>query len=96
MSSFLLAAHEFDAPAVVPVEHRVFEQDVASRAQYDLRAHLLPALAWGEMTGFKKVTHVAVRQSIQVVGQVRAGIIHLAAPQKLPVELRRHFHAFSF
>ena len=34
------------------VEHRVVEQDVAPRAERDLRAHLLPELVRGEMAGF--------------------------------------------
>jgi len=92
----VLAAREFDAPAVVLVKHRVVKEHVAPRTQHDLRAHLLPELARREMTGFEKVTHVVVRQAVQVVGQVRARVIHLAAHQKLPVKLRRHFHSFSF
>ncbi len=65
----VLAADQFDAPAVLLVEHRVVEQHVAPRAQHDLGTHLLPELAWGEMPVFEKVTHVVVRQALQVVGR---------------------------
>ena len=41
----VLTADQVDAPAVVLVEHRVVEQDVAPRTQYHLWAHLLPELA---------------------------------------------------
>jgi hypothetical protein len=45
--------------------------------------------------GFEKVAHVVVREPVQVVGQVRARVIHLAAHQKLPVKLRGDFCGFS-
>ena len=64
----VLAAHQIDAPAMVLVEHRIVEQDVAPRAEHDLRAHLLPELAHGEPLGFEKIAHVVVGEPVQVVG----------------------------
>ena len=88
------AIDQADASVVVLVEHRIVEQDVAPRAEHNLRAHLLLELAWREMAGLKKVAYVVVGEPVQVVGQVRARVIHLAAHQKLPVKLCRHFHSF--
>ena len=92
----VLVADQFDASAVVLVEHRVVEQDVAPGGEYDLRAHLLLALAGREMTGSEKIAYVIVREPVQMVGQVRARVVHLVAHQKLPVKLRGYFHGFSF
>ena len=81
---------------MVLVGHRVVEQNVAPGAECHLRAHRLPALAWREMAGFEKGARVVMRQPVQVVGQLRARIIHLAAHQKLPVRLCRRFPGFFF
>ena len=69
---------------------------VAPRAERHLGPHLLPELARGEPLGFEKIAHVVVREPVQVVGQVRARVVHLAAHQKLPVKLRGDPHGFSF
>ena len=60
----VLPAHQLDASAVVLVEHRVVEQDIAPRAEYDLRPHLLPELAGRETLGFEKVAHVIMREPV--------------------------------
>ena len=92
----ILATHQLDAPAVVLVEHRVVKQDVAPPTQHHLRAHLLPELTRRELAGLEEVPHVVVREALQVVGQVRARVVDLAAHQKLSVKLGRHLHGFSF
>ena len=92
----VLATHQRDAPAVVLVEHRVVEQNVAPPAEHRLRAHLLPELTGRETPGFEKVAHVVMREPIQVVGQVRARIVAVAAHQKLPAEPYDYFYGFSF
>ena len=77
------------------VDHRVVKQNVAPGAEHDLRPHLLPGLARREMIDFEKVTHFVVHQALQVVGQVRARVIHLSAYQEPPIKLRGQFHGFS-
>ena len=49
-----------------------------------------------EALGFEKVAHVVVREPVQVVSQVRAGVIHLAAYQKMLVKLRGYPYGFPF
>ena len=63
-------AHQLNALAVVLVEHRVVEQNVALGAENHLRAHLLPELARDKALVFEKVAHVVVREPVQVVVRV--------------------------
>lgn len=39
----VLAAHQFDVPAAVLLEHCAVKQDVLPRTQHHLRSHLLPS-----------------------------------------------------
>lgn len=87
----VLAANQLNFMAVFFIEDGIIKQHVPIGTELDLVTDLLPYLAGRKAAGLEEVLHIVVSKALEMLGQISARVIDLAAEQKLAVELSGDF-----